>query len=51
VRGNAVDALAKIRDPRALEPLSAALTDKSRLVRQKAGRALTLIAGEDFGDR
>jgi HEAT repeat protein len=51
VRGNAVDALAKIGDPRAVEPLSAALTDKSKLVRQKAGRALTLIAGEDFGDR
>lgn len=51
VRGNAVDGLAKINDPRAIEALSAALTDKSKTVRKKAARALTVIAGEDFGER
>jgi HEAT repeat protein len=48
VRGNAADGLAKIRDPRAIEALSVALTDKSKIVRKKAARALSVIAGEDF---
>jgi HEAT repeat protein len=51
VRGNAVEGLANIKDPRAIEALSAALTDKSKTVRKKAARALTVIAGEDFGER
>jgi HEAT repeat protein len=48
VRGNAAEALGRIKDPRAVEALAAALTDKSKNVRKKAARALTLIAGEDF---
>jgi HEAT repeat protein len=51
VIGNAVDGLAKIKDPRAIEPLAVTLTDKSRIVRKKAARALTAIAGEDISER
>jgi HEAT repeat protein len=43
-----VDGLARIKDPQAIEALSAALTDKNKTVRKKAARALAVIAGEDF---
>jgi HEAT repeat protein len=49
-RGHVVDALAEINDVRAIAPLVALLKDENNNVREKAARAITKIAGEDFAD-
>ncbi len=50
VRMNAVTALRWIGDPRAVEPLIRALKDEDEGVQRAAARALSKIAGRDFGN-
>ena len=49
VRKNAAEALGKIKDPRAVEPLIATLKDKDSEVRWHAAEALEKITKEHFG--
>jgi HEAT repeat protein len=48
-RGDAAWALGKIRDPRAVEPLIAALKDENPSIQEDAEKALMQITGKDFG--
>jgi len=45
----AAQALGETKDPRAVEPLIAALKDHIKDVRRRAAEALRNIAGKDFG--
>ena len=49
VRKNAAEALGKIKDPRAVEPLITTLKDKDSEVRWHAAEALEKITKEHFG--
>jgi len=48
-RNQAVEILGNLKDPRAIEPLIAALKDANSPVRKSAAISLTKITGKDFG--
>lgn len=50
VRENAVVALGRIGDPRAIEPLIATIKDEESSVRLIAVQVLGVITGQDFGE-